>query len=166
MTKRYLVTGAPGSGKSTVVAALLSLETPFIIFDIDWLAQAAGELAGKSIYFDPTVGKPYLKLWFEVLDSVAKNGKTPIFFVPIDKSDAAHALGEVQAASVQWLLLDCPDEEREKRLRRREDWVEERIREALDDGRLLRQEGIPRIDTGDKTPLEVAREVLRWAAAS
>ena len=161
MAPHYLVTGAPGSGKSTVVAELLRLETSFVTFDIDWLAETAGELAGTSIYFDPAAGKPYLKLWFEVMNSVAKNGQIPLLFTPIDKRDVAEALG-ARAASVRWLLLDCTDEVREERLRRRENWTEERIREALEDGRLLRQEGIPRIDTGDKTPLEVARAVIRW----
>ena len=94
---RHIVTGAPGSGKSTVVEELLKLETPFIILDIDWLAEAAGELAGTSIYFDPTVGTPYLKLWFEVMDSIIKNGETPLFFTPVDKSDVVKALGEIEA---------------------------------------------------------------------
>ena len=159
----HFVTGAPGSGKSTVVGELLQLETPFIVFDIDWLADAAGELAGTSIYLDPAAGKPYLKLWFEVIKSILRNGQKAVFFTPVDRSDVAEALGETEAASVRWLLLDCDDEEREKRLRRRQGWTEARIREALEDGRLLRREGMRRVDTDDKTPREVAREVMKWA---
>ena len=120
MTKRHVVTGAPGSGKSTVVAELLKLETDLIIFDIDWLADAAGELAGTSIYFDSSIGKPYLKLWFEVINSIIKNGRnTSLLYPPIDKRDVAEALGSNEAAPVRWLLLDCSNEVREKRLRRR-----------------------------------------------
>jgi dephospho-CoA kinase len=54
-----IVTGAPGSGKSTALEAFLSLETEYIAFDIDWLAESAGRLANKNIFTDSSTWKPY-----------------------------------------------------------------------------------------------------------
>ena len=63
----YVVTGAPGSGKTTALEAFLSLETDYIAFDIDWLAIPAGTLANRSIFTDPSTWKPYAALWFEII---------------------------------------------------------------------------------------------------
>jgi broad-specificity NMP kinase len=55
----HIVTGAPGAGKSTTLAAFLRLKSEYVAFDIDWLAQPASRLAGKDILFDPSTWKPY-----------------------------------------------------------------------------------------------------------
>jgi len=80
-----IVTGAPGSGKSTTLNAFLELHSGYIAFDIDWLAEAASNLAAKDIYSDPSTWKPYTALWFEVLHAVYKNGQIPVFFTPNDQ---------------------------------------------------------------------------------
>lgn len=73
----YIVTGAPGAGKTTTLNAFLDLKTKYVAFDIDWFTEAASNLAGKDIHSDPSTWKPYGVLWFEVLHAIYKNGKTP-----------------------------------------------------------------------------------------
>ena len=50
----HIVTGAPGSGKTTALTALLHRATPYVAFDIDWLAIPASQLAQSDIFFDRT----------------------------------------------------------------------------------------------------------------
>lgn len=82
-----IVTGAPGSGKSTTVDHMLEQGTSFLVFDIDWLAQAAGDLAKKSIYSDPGTWGPYDALWRDVLRSIYRNSRQAIFFTPNTPDD-------------------------------------------------------------------------------
>ena len=48
----YIVTGAPGAGKTTALGALLRLRTDYIIVDGDWLLGAASDLAKASVLSD------------------------------------------------------------------------------------------------------------------
>ncbi|MEJ7654320.1 MAG: hypothetical protein WKH64_13850 [Chloroflexia bacterium] len=105
--KLYVVTGAPGSGKSAALDAFVRLRTPYLAFDIDWLGVVASDLAGRSIFFDRSKLGPYGALWFEVLHSVFRNGRVAVFFTPNDPSDF-EAIGlPAWCSGVEWLLLDC-----------------------------------------------------------
>jgi hypothetical protein len=158
----YIVTGAPGSGKSTVLKAFLELQSKYIAFDIDWLAEAASNLADKDIYSDPSTWKPYALLWFEVLHAVYKNGQTPVFFTPNDPQDMEQYGQPAWCRDINWLLLDCDDQTRRQRLHHRPDWTEARIVEAIADGRVLRQAIHLQVDTGVLPPKEIAVRILDW----
>ncbi len=156
--KFQIVTGAPGTGKSTTVQALLALKTECIVFDIDWLSDSASSLAGRSIYTDASTWEPYRKLWFEILKGISLNHQVTVLFAPISKQDIE---GLVDKATISWLLLDCSDNERIKRLEQRR-WSQDKIQEALNDANELRQEVSDVIDTSNKTPEEVAKKILEW----
>ena len=113
------VAGAPGSGKSTVVTKLLEKPSPFVVFDIDWLAEPASRLVGRDIRFAPETWEPYGELWFGVLHAVLQNGLTPVLFTPADPSDFAGKPLPAWCAGLRWLLLDCDDETRRARLQGR-----------------------------------------------
>lgn len=157
----YLVTGAPGAGKSTTVEALLTLESAFIFLDIDWLAAAASALYGQDIRFAPESWKPYGELWFSVLHTVYQNGRVPVLFTPGDPSDYEREELPSWCGRLEWLLLDCDDDTRLERLRRR-GWNEARVEEAFQDAAALRLMVSRCIDTGQLNPNEVAEQVLRW----
>ena len=156
----HLVTGAPGAGKSTTVKALLGLGSPFIFFDIDWLAAPASALYGRDIRFAPESWGSYGELWFSVLHAVFQNGQTPVLFTPADPSDYGGALPE-WCGGLEWLLLDCDDDVRLERLRQR-GWSGARLREAVQDAAVLRKLVLRRSDTGNLSPDKVAEQVLRW----
>ena len=162
----YIVTGAPGSGKSTVLEAFIGLDSDYIAFDIDWLAEAASGLANKNIFSDPSIWKPYSVLWFEVLYSVYKNGKTPVFFTPNDPQDIEQYGQPAWCNGIHWLLLDCDDETRKERLAQRLDWTETMIVEAIIDARTLRQTVHLQLDTVRLSPNEVAAKILDWLGQS
>ena len=162
----YFVTGAPGSGKSTALRAFLALETDVVAFDIDWLADTASDLAGKSIYTDPTTWRPYNHLWFEVLRAIYSNGQTPVLFTPTDPHDVAKYGLPAWCAGVRWLLLDCADELRRERLMQRPGWTTEMVVEAIDDAHVLREAVEARLDTGKRPPTEVALGIRDWLTGS
>jgi hypothetical protein len=158
----YVVTGAPGAGKSTTIMAFLSLKSEYIAFDIDWLAVPAGTLANKNIFTDPSTWKPYAALWFEVIHSVHKNHKTPVFFSPNTPSDFEHHGMPDWCGDVNWLLLDCDDQIRSHRLAQRKEWDDEMIQDAISDAVELRNMVSNTHDTGTLTPEQVATEILNW----
>lgn len=157
-----IVTGAPGSGKSTTLQAFLELHSNYIAFDIDWLAEAASALADKDIYSDPSTWKPYSSLWFEVLHAIYRNGQRPVFFTPNDPQDIEGYGHPAWCSDINWLLLDCDDQTRRERLLHRPDWTEAMIAEALADARVLRQSIYLQIDTGRLSPDAIATKIFDW----
>src|SRR5688572_5078252 len=151
MGKLLIVTGAPGSGKSAIVEELLKTEHDFVMFDIDWLAPSASELAGANVYFARAIWKPYRAMWVDILRMVQKNHRQPVLFASIDKDDVAE-LGHEVAADVSWCLLDCNEAERRKRLHDRQKWSDAMVKEALDAAAKLRDQiPSPVIDTSTAT---------------
>ena len=157
-----IVTGAPGSGKSTTLKAFLDLHSGYIAFDIDWLAEAASDLADKNIYSDSSTWKPYASLWFEVLHAIYKNGQIPVFFTPNDPQDIERYGQPAWCNDIKWLLLDCDDQTRRERLVHRPDWTEAMIAESFADARVLRQAIQLQIDTGLLSPKAIATKILYW----
>jgi len=163
--KLYVVTGAPGSGKSAALDAFVRLRTPYLAFDIDWLGVVASDLAGRSIFFDRSKWGPYGALWFEVLHSVFRNGRVAVFFTPNDPSDF-EAIGlPAWCGGVEWLLLDCGDVVRSDRLRARPGWTEAMVEEAIEDARSLLQAVAKIVDTAEHTPAQAAGAILAWLEA-
>ena len=162
MTLRFIC-GAPGAGKSATADILRSSQDDFLVFDIDWLAEPAGELAGRSLYTDPTTWKPYNALWLQVLGMTIANGARPLFFCPNSPADYADAVLPSGCSKIHWLLLDCDEDTRRERLQRR-DWAPAQIDEALEDADELRTMVETAIDTSNTTPSEVASMVIEWAS--
>jgi len=158
----HFVTGAPGAGKSTTVQAFAAFGTEYVAFDIDWLADTASVVLGKSIYTDASTWEPYSLLWFTVLKMIVMNGKTPVFFTPNDPSDIEKVGLPDWCSGVEWLLLDCDDAVRRSRLGRRAQWTDDMIDEAVADARELRGWIGRKIATDQRPPNEVAAAVLAW----
>jgi hypothetical protein len=158
----HIVTGAPGAGKSTALAAFLGFNSRFIAFDIDWLTIPASNLAGKDIIFDPSTWPAYNALWFEVLHAVCRNRKQPVFFAPTDPHDIARYGQPSWCDQIEWLLLDCIDMLRQQRLKQRPEWTDLMVEEAIADASLLRETIHERIDTGVWPPHVVASKIHAW----
>jgi len=159
--KLFIVTGAPGAGKSATVAALLNAPTRYLVFDVDWLAEPASRLAGRSIYTERSTWPPYAHVWFAVILAAYRNACTPVLFGPFDKDDLAEYGLPEWCTAVEWLLLDCADDVRETRLSARQ-WSPARLADAMADAQKLRNTIADRVDTGMQNPVQTARHVVRW----
>jgi hypothetical protein len=141
------VLGAPGSGKSTAVARLETLLTAHVVLDWDALMGPASELAGCDVARSPSTWPTYRRLVRAVVEAVTP---APLVLLGVSTPD------ELEGWPVdEWILLDCNDTERRRRLGPRMDPNE--MQEALADARRYRALGLRTIDTTGRTPHEVAR---------
>ena len=164
--KLHIVTGAPGAGKSVALEALLALGTDRIVFDIDWLIGSASALTGQDVHFASEMWVSYNALWLEVVHAVHRNGKAAVLFAPFDVEDLARHDISAWCTQVRWLLLDCDDQTRRRRLAERRDWSDARTSAAIVDARKLRTQIADVVDTGSNSPIEVARAIQRWLQSS
>jgi len=155
------VTGAPGSGKSSVACALLTQQSDFLIFDADHLLDAASALSGRQVAVEAVLWTPYRILWLTFLQLVTDNGRQAILFIPLEPRE----LPQPWQRSVRWFLLDCDDGTRTARLQER-GWHGAAIEEAIVDACVLRQQILEGIDTSRQKPESVAAMFTDWLRRS
>jgi energy-coupling factor transporter ATP-binding protein EcfA2 len=141
------VLGAPGSGKTTVVPLLAGLLPGYVVLDWDAFMVPAAALAGRDIRSSPATWPAYRQLVRSVAGQVAH---LPV--VLLGGSTPAELAGWPVTA---WLLLDCADQERRRRLAARDRPGETET--AISDARAYRSLGLPVIDTTGLAPEAVAR---------
>ena len=146
------VLGAPGSGKSTVKEPLATRLPGFAVLDWDAFMDPASALACRGIKENPQTWPAYRQLIRAVLDVLAPR---PVVLLgvctPADLPD-----WPIDA----WVVLDCSDEERTRRLGRRA--ASASVREAIEDAREYRSLRLPVVDSTGRTPEEVADDLVRF----
>jgi hypothetical protein len=150
----FVVTGAPGAGKSTVVPELVRLSPGnLVVMDMDELLDDDGRLLGISIA-SPTaapIWPAYNALWLRITELIRRSGIPVLLLSPLLPTELPEG---------RWLHLDCPDAVRRKRLAAR-GWLQDQIDDALADAAELRKH-VPRSVRGDLSPEHVARSILDW----
>ena len=155
----FVVTGASGSGKSTVVGELRCQLPEFIVFDSDLLWGRTGD--------------HYHNNWLRIAYSIAQGGRYILIcgtLMPWDL-DACEDRGLV--GTIHFLNLHCSDEIREQRLRARpagrnsasEDFINEHRRFAhwlIVNASVKYDPPMVTVDTSSKSVREVAQEIAQW----
>ena len=155
-----IVTGAPGSGKSSVAAALIAQRPPFLVFDADWLLDAASALAGRALSEAEESWPAYRRLWLAIAGMIDRNGHEVALFIPVEPVELMAVLPDHWRDRLRWYLLDCADGTRRDRLAAR-GWTLAAIDEAITDATELRCRIGARIDTTDTTATEAAGILAR-----
>ena len=156
-----IVTGAPGAGKTTTVAALLRHPRDYLVFDTDILLPDLAALAGRSGHDTEELWLPFRRLCVTLARMVGHNGRQAVLCIPIEPHELAAALPDAWHGAVAWCLLDCDDATRRARLLAR-GWDERAIAEASNDARALRQHVPFVIDTGQLSAEAIATAIDRW----
>ncbi|XEC94623.1 AAA family ATPase [Paenibacillus tarimensis] len=160
----FIVTGASGVGKTTVMQELRAILPDFIVFSTD--IDNFGTSASKLEYQDR------FNLLLHFANSVAKSGKGTIIcgtFMPWDakKCDAYNEFSELC-----FINLHCDDSTRNARLQNRADkamWTDEMLKQhevfaqwLLDNAETAYHPPMPTIDTTLTPPSEVAEHIKSY----
>jgi predicted ABC-type ATPase len=158
----FVVTGASGSGKTTILPELLSrMAGRCAVFDVDWLIDPLGRAAKDG----QVNWSAFRDTWLHVAHGVAQNGLPTLLLAPFIPEHLDQLHGRAWVANIHYLVLDCPDDERRRRIEARPRWRARDIDEQTAFGRWLRQNLAPVIDTSSQSPSEVAEAVAAWVHA-
>ena len=155
----FVVTGASGSGKTTIFPELLTRMAGWCaVFDVDWLIDPLGR-AAKDGQIDWTA---FSDTWVHVAHGVAQNGLPTLLLAPFIPEHLNGLPGRAWVGEIHYLVLDCPDDERRRRMEARPRWRSRDIEAQIGFGRWLRENLAPVIDTTRQSPSEVAETVAAW----
>ena len=147
-----IVLGAPGSGKTTVARELPSALPGHVVVDWDDFMPAAGALAGRDVRLSPDLWDAYRQLVRSVIDVLRP---VPTLLLGVCTPDELTGWPDAR-----WVLLDCDDDERRRRLTGRR---EEDVEGALADARQYRRLQLPAVDTSGRPVDVVSRELAALA---
>jgi len=150
------VLGAPGSGKSSVAPFLRRALPGYVVLDWDVFMPAASELAGRDVRSDPSTWPSYRSLVRAVADTI---DPVPLVVLGVCTPDQ---VGEWPIDA--WMVLDCADEERQRRLANTGDDATD-VGDAIADAARYRTLGLHVIDTTDRSLQSVAHELARLILA-
>ncbi|THV42171.1 AAA family ATPase [Glycomyces buryatensis] len=154
----YAVSGAPGSGKSTILPELLKIAAGIVVMDIDELLED-GRLLGLPIAVPEAepIWPAYRRMWQRIIDMPRRAGHPALLLSPNTPDEIAGATA--------CLLLDCADGIRAERLRARRD-SDRQIEAALEDARYYRGIFDTTLVTDGLEPPIIAEQVLAWARST
>ena len=158
----FVVTGASAGGKTTVfphVARLLGGRC--IIFDMDWLLDAATELS-HSESLSPIDWAAYRSPWLSIAHGVAQSRMPTVLFGPLIPDHLARLPNRKWVGDIHFLLLDCLDDVRQRRIEARPPWRSRDIEAQTSFGHWLRENIPDQIDTSRGSPEEAATGVVDW----
>ncbi|MFD9791437.1 hypothetical protein ACFWXK_10855 [Streptomyces sp. NPDC059070] len=158
----YVITGAPGAGKSTLRSQAAG--HAFAVVDFDELPDQDGTLLGIDITSSPAgaVWPHYNRLWARVVSLLLRAGSPVLLLCPLTPAEWAEAAAGVEGLTEPvWARLDCADADRTARLTAR-GWALRDIEEAHADAAELRTLLPLEFSTSGRSPEETATAVAAW----
>jgi hypothetical protein len=110
-----VVTGASGTGKSTVLLSLLGQQTDFVCLDSDILWRDEFNSAADDY-------SAYRNLWLRVVKNIAQSGRPVALFGSATPGQFARCEERRYVGDIHYLALICDDDELERRLKARPGW--------------------------------------------
>ena len=150
------ICGAPGTGKTSVLPALIAAAHGEVIIDGDELL-VGGALLGVPIATPSAreIWPRYNEMWDRITTIIRRAGHPVIMLTQVpDAGDLAGA-----DPGVRWLGWDCPDDLRVDRLTRR-GWRQELIDDAVLDAATCRRLLPDRVTTGAEHTLQQTAELI------
>ncbi len=151
----FVVTGASGTGKSTVTGPLRSQLPDCEVFDTDALLHVA------ALGLDTMRGT-----WLRLAHDIALNGRVTVLAGSLLPSQLEPLPGRKLIGPIRFCTLDCPDAVIAERLRSRPSWRftsrETAVAEHQGFAAWLRTHIQPCYDTSLLSPAETAEHIATW----
>lgn len=149
----FVVTGASGTGKSTITGALRSLLPRCLVVEGDVILHVA------ALGWDN-----FRNTWLQLAHAAALGGQVTVLTGSITPDDLERLPGRKLIGPIHTALLDCPDDVLADRLRARPAWrgAHGMITQNQQFAAWLRSRITPSFDTSAASPTEVAEQVAAW----
>jgi len=108
----FVVTGASGSGKTTVYPHLVAALRECVVFDVDWLLDFFGQACAPG----PINWPAFRDAWLSVAHGVAQGGRHTVLLGPLMPEQLRHAAGRRWVTDIHFAVPDCSDDVRRARL--------------------------------------------------
>ena len=155
----FFISGAFGTGKTTVAPLVAARLPECFVMDADWLINQLSRLAGRELHIDAGT---LPDVWLAIAGVAAMGHRSTVIFSPCEPREIENLSSRALVGESHWLLLDCADELIDARLAKRSGWTEELTHESLIDAAHLRTLRLPTLHT-DKAPPEItADEIVAW----
>ncbi|WP_433044894.1 hypothetical protein [Dactylosporangium sp. CS-033363] len=153
-----VVTGASGSGKTTVFPHLVRQLPECLVFDGDWLIGPFE----RACEFGEVDWPALRDAWLSVAHGAAQSGRHTVLLAPFTPEQLDGLAGRRWTTDIHFAVLDCADGVRTERLEARPPWRERNIERHLAFAKYLRETIETVVRTDDAPPEESARRVTAW----
>lgn len=154
----FVVTGASGTGKSTITGPLRSLLPGCLVFETDVTLHVA------ALGWDT-----WRNTWLQLAHAAALGGHATVLTGSLTPDQLERLPARMLIGPIHFSLLDCPDDVLAARLQARPAWrgtsTEAKIIEHQRFAAWLRSRITPSFDTSTASAGEVAEEVAAWVQA-
>jgi hypothetical protein len=151
----YLVTGAPGTGKSTIVPLIAGRIPETGVFDTD--------LFGPMSHPD---WEAWATSWLLLVHALAQSGlQTVLVGYGLSRSKAMSLAAKDLLGPVRVLNLDLRPDALRERLSQRGTYDPARIERKIAAAAVLRREADENVDVTNAVPQAIADRVLKWLAS-
>jgi len=155
----FIVTGASGTGKTTITEPLRHALPAGDVFDTDIILQVA------ALGWDT-----WRNTWLRLAHAIALNGRVTVLCGSLTPDQLEPLPARKLVGPIRFCNLDCPDTVLADRLRRRPAWRGTSTEDAIDRHQRfaawLRANIQPCYDTSQLTPAETAERIATWIGQS
>jgi len=153
----FVVTGASGSGKTTVYPHLVRALPECVVFDVDWLMDSFGQACAPA----PLSWPAFRDAWLSIAHGAAQGGRHTVLLGPFLPDQLASLPARRWVTDIHFAVLDCSDDVRRARLAARPQWRERAIGEHIAFAAHLRTI-VPMLVRTDASPADAAERVAGW----
>lgn len=158
----HLLTGAWGSGKTSLIPHLVPLLPDAVVFDWDVLLPGLSAAAGKDAHRDPSTWQGLRAMWIAIVGAVLAGGRDVVLCGPATPDDLVES--GIAAHPIRCAFLDVPDDGLRARLRARGE-REEDVFDELASMAALRASTCTPLTVGGRDARQVAELVAVWVRA-
>ena len=158
----FFVSGAFGTGKTTLAPLVAMRLRECFVMDVDWLLKPLSRLSSRELHIDSGPEGALQDVWVAVAGIAAVGGRSTVIFSPCEPRELEGIPSLKYVGESHWLLLDCADDIIRARLSERRRWLANWTDESVVDAARMRGLGLPMLRTDLEPPEETADRIVAW----